>query len=170
MKTILIQKRRSVQNPFEVCMGNGARLTFTSKRNARQFMAETNRFLTKALTTLNQTYIDTFREYRMIWFVTANTNKGTKTNYWSIEKKIKDNLDVCESLFSKFGSTWATSNDPYFAFIDLRKIATFMGEAIKTMAEFHKKRNNTAAYHTLIILEDRCKALIIRLNDYPNNK
>jgi hypothetical protein len=170
MKTINIQKRRSEQNPFEVCMGNGNRLTFKSKRNARQFMAETNRFLTKALTTLNQTYIDSFREYRLIWFVTANANKGTKTNYWATERKIKDNLDACETIFTKFGGSWGSSDDPYFAFIDLRKIASFMLEANNTMLEFHKKRNNTAGYYVCLTLSDRCNAVVSKLLAYPERQ
>lgn len=170
MKTINIQKRRSAQNPFEVCLGNGTRLTFSSKRNARQFMAETNRFLTKALTTLNQTFIESFREYRLIWFVTANANKGTKTNYWAVERKIKDNLEACEAMFMKFGSVWGSSDDPFFAFIDLRKIASFMMEANKTMAEFHKKRNNTPGLYTCLTLQDRCQAVINKLGEYPEKK
>jgi len=169
MKTILIQKRRSAQNPFEVCMGNGQRITFTSKRNARQFMAETNRFLTKALITLNQTYIDSLREYRLIWFVTANSHKGTRTNYWDVERKIKDQLDSCEMCFNKFGQHWAGSDDPFFAFIDLRKIAAFMGEACRVMAEFHKKRNNTPGYYVCLTLADRCQAVINKLSVYPSD-
>lgn len=168
MKTILIQKRRSAQNPFDVCMGNGQRITFTSKRNARQFMAETNRFLTKALITLNQTYIDSLREYRLIWFVSANCHKGTKTNYWAIERKIKDQLDSCEMVFQKFGQIWSGSDDPFFAFIDLRKIATFMAEGCAIMAEFHKKRNNTPGYYVCLTLADRCRSVVIKLEKYPN--
>lgn len=167
MKTILIQKRRSMQNPFEVCLGNGTRKTFSSKRNAGQFMAETNRFLTKALITLNQTYIDSLREYRLIWFVTANAHKGTKTNYWAVERKIKDQLDSCEMVFNKFGQTWAGSDDPFFAFVDLRKIAAYMGEGCQTMATFHKKRNNTPNMYVCLTLAERCQAVIQKLAKYP---
>ncbi len=106
---------------------------------------------------------------KFVWFVTANSNRGTKTNYWETERKIKDNLEACEVIFNKFGSMWSGSNDPFFAFIDLRKIASFMEEANKVMAEFHKKRNNTPGYYTCLTLQDRCRALINKLLAYPNN-
>lgn len=167
MKTINIQKRRSVQNPFEICMGNGKRVKFTSKRNSKQFIAETNRFLTKCLVVLNQTYIDSFREYRLIWFVTTNTGKGKQTAYFATERKIKGSLDAAEMMFNKFGGTWNSSDDPFFAFVDLRKIGNFLNEANQAMAEFHKKRNNTPQLYVCQTLSERCLAIIQKLEKYP---
>lgn len=155
-----------MQTSFEVCIGNGARLTFTSKRNLNQFIAETNRYLTKCMVILNHTYIDAFREYRLLWFVTANTNSGTKTFYRDIEERIKGNLQAAEFIFQKFNATWGGSNDPFFAFIDLRKIALFIKESCRDMETFHKKRNNTSAMYCCGMLADRCESVLQKLMDY----
>lgn len=155
-----------MQNSFEVCMGNGARLTFTSKRTLKQFVAETNRYLTKSMVVLNHTYIDAFREYRLLWFVTANTNTGNKTFYRDVEEKIKGELSAVDFCLQKFNATWGGSNDPFFAFIDLRKIALFLKTACELMGAFHKKRNNTASMYTCMMLADRCESVMKKLMEY----
>lgn len=166
MKTINIEGRRKKQISFEVCLGNGLRKQFTSQRNLKQFVADTNRYLTKCLVVLNHTYIDALREYRLVWFVTANTNSGTKTYYRETEERIKGNLQAAEFCFDKFNATWGGSNDPFFAFIDLRKIAVFLKDSCLLMETFHKKRNNTAAMYTAAMLADRCQSVINKMQDY----
>lgn len=166
MKTINITKRRTAQNPREVCIGNGRRIQFKSARIAAHFIADTNRFLTKCLVTLNESYITLFAEYRRVWFVTTNTNAGTRTNYRDTETSIKKALDSADFVFQKFNATNWGSNDPFFAFIDLRKIALFLKDAGDALTEFHKKRDHTANYHACQILVDRCSAVIRRLDEY----
>ena len=128
-------------------MGNGKRIVIKSKRNSSRFFAETNRFLTKCLVVLNAAYIDLLREYRLIWLITTNTNRGKKTYYLDLQQKVKSNLDAVDFVFEKFNATWGGSNDPFFAFIDLKKIASFLREAAEQMAAFHKKRNTTASIY-----------------------
>jgi hypothetical protein len=166
MKTINITKRRAVQNNREVCLGNGQRIQFKSARVAAKFIADTNKFLTTCLVILNETYIDVFAEYRRMWFVTSNTNAGTRTNYFNIEADIKKALSGADFVFQKFNSTNWGSNDPFFAFIDLRKIALYLKDGADTLSAFHKKRDHTANYYACQILSDRCQAVINRLDEY----
>lgn len=166
MKTINITKRRLVQSRREVCLGNGRRIQFKSNRVADRFIAETNRFLTKCLVILNESYIDLFAEYRRVWFVTSNTNAGTRTNYRDTETTIKKAMDSADFIFNKFNATNWGSNDPFFAFIDLKKIALFLKDAADSLTEFHKRRDHTANYHACQVLSDRCSAVIRRLEEY----
>lgn len=166
MKNINITKKRAVQNLREVSLGNGRRIQFKSTRVAAKFIADTNRYLTKCLVILNETYIDVFAEYRRLWFVTSNTNQGTRTNYRATETDIKKALDAADFIFNKFNTTTWGSNDPFFAFIDLRKIALFLKDAAATLTDFHKGRDHTANYYACQVLADRCQAVVNRLDEY----
>lgn len=114
MKKVLIQKRRSANNPFELMLGNGARLKFTSKRNMKQYIAETNRFLNKGLVNVNLLLIDCYREYRLMWFISTNVHSGTTTNYEHIAADVSESLKSCETMLYKFGKHFAGSDDPFF--------------------------------------------------------
>lgn len=166
MKTINIAAKSPQKKTLEFVLGNGQRKTFTSQRDANAFRAQTNRYLTRCLVILNETYIDLFREYRLMWFISANTSGGTHTNYLSIQYSIRASLSGAESVFDKFNATWGGSNDPFFAFIDLRKIAVFLQDAGDKMTAFHKKRNATANYYHCSILTDRCLLVVQRLQEY----
>jgi hypothetical protein len=170
MKTININKRRANQKPREVCLGNGRRISFRSARTAAKFIAETNRYLTKVLVVLNETYIQTFAEYRRLWFVTTNTNTGTRTNYMDLERKIKADLDGADFLFQKFSATTWGSNDPFFAFIDLRKIADRLKDASGVLVTFHKNRDNTPNYYACLVLQERCISVIQKLESYDHQQ
>lgn len=166
MKTINITKKRAVENLYSFQLGNGERISFTSKRIANKFIADTNRFLTKCLVVLNTTYIELFREYRLMWFVTSNTNQGSKVYYGSVEQDIKRSLQAADDIFTKFNHSAWGSNDPYFAFIDLKKIALFLNDAAGPLCEFHKKRNTTASYYACIVLSDRLESILEKLQSY----
>lgn len=166
MKSVLIQKRRSVHNPFEIMLGNGVRVTFTSKRNLNQFIAETNRFLNQAIVNINLILIDCYREYRIMWFVSSNVHKGTKTNYEHIVADISENLKSCEMMLYKFGKHYAGSDDPYFGFIDILKAARYCMAAARKLEEFYKKRLDTQNHYTCGNIANRCQAMIHRIENY----
>lgn len=166
MKQINITKRVGKKPVPEYSLGNGKRLQFSSKRTANKFLADTNRYLTKSLVLLNLTYISLFEQYRLLWLVGTNTNSGKRTNYTDLEQKIKSHLSTADFMFDKFNSSTWGSSDPYFSFIDLRKAALYLQEAGKIMVEFHKKRNNTAAFYSCQALTDRCASIITRLDEY----
>lgn len=165
MKNINISKRMRDKSPREIFLGNGKRLVFTSKRETARFIAETNRYLTKVLVALNDVYVHTFREYRSMWFITSNTNSGTRSSYLRLEESIKKDLEACDFIFQKFTNGWG-SNDPYFAFVDLRKIALFLKDAAGDLAGFYKLREHTGNYYICLNLVDRCTAIIAKLEAY----
>lgn len=168
MKHIQLKNNTSKQNTIEICLGNGKRLQFTSKRNANAYIAETNRYLTKCMVILNTTYSCLFAEYRDFWLVASNTTGGTRTNYTSICSKIKSNLDAAGDVFEKFNTLYKSATDPFFSFIDLRKVCIFLSEAAEQLTAIHKKRNHTANYYNCMVLCDRCKMVNDNLINYGN--
>ena len=166
MKTINIQSNKSIQNTFEFCLGNGTRVRFTSKRYASAFIAETNRYLTECLVILNKTYSDAHIEYRNFWLIAANTHGGTKTNYLGLLAKVKNNLEAASMALDKFNGTFNRSQDPFFAFIDLRKVAQFTAEALQLLHQFYKKRNYTANYYNCLVLQKRCLLVIENMQNW----
>ncbi len=166
LKTININKRRQNKSPREISLGNGQRIQFKSAREANRFIAETNRYLTKVLVTLNDTYIQVWTQYRQFWFIASNTNTGTRSNYLQREADVKKALDSADFMFNKFTTTCWGSNDPYFAFIDLKKIALFLKDAAEDLAAFHKGRDHTGNYYSCVVLVDRCIAILAKLESY----
>lgn len=166
MKTINIQKKKATQVSKEVCLGNGQRIVFTSKRQAGYFIADTNRFLTKCLVILNETYCNVFLQFRAMWLVTTNYNAGNRTNYFDQQQKIKQSLNAASDMMDKFNFTTAGSNDPFFSFIDIRKAALFVGEAAQALEKFNSDRNLTANKYQCMVLYERCLLLQKNLTDY----
>jgi hypothetical protein len=170
MKNINITKKHSMQNPIEFCIGNGQRIKFSSKREANAFIADTNRYLTKCLVILNNSYVELIRQYRQFWMVATNTNSGTSTNYMALSARIKGQLSAADEMMEKFSSTWAGSNDPFFAFIDLNKVAWFLKTAADLMYDHYKYRGATAEYYNCLVLSERCELVQQQLKEYTYHK
>lgn len=166
MKTINIQKKAQQQNSKEFRIGNGRIIKCSSKREVIYFIAETNRFLTKVLVICNQTYCSVMLQYRSMWLVTTNVNNGNRTNYLTMQQSIKSNLHAAEELMDKFNFTTSGSNDPFFSFIDLKKVALFIGQAAKELEAFNNARNLTASKYECQAFYERCLLIAEKLNDY----
>jgi len=164
MKTVhlktIIQRGKS----HEVFLGNGTRNAFANKKEAKKFLADTNRFLTKKLIDLNEIYYRAFVEYRQIWFLLYNVKQGKKTNYREDEKTIKAGLDAVEHFFDKIASSFSSTD--YTVFIDAKKICLYLSEVLKCLVELNKRRNNTVAYYTLENLLSRVTTLANEINGY----
>lgn len=165
MKVIDIRKRGAKQFSKEICLGNGFRKTFPSKRDAGYFVAATNRFLTECLVIINETYKEAHAQYRTAWFYMANTKKGTKTNYMQTQSSIKSMLQSADEMLDKFNGFWG-SNDPFFSFIDLQKAALFTSTALDELEGFNTKRNFTVQSYQCKILRKRCALVIDNLKSY----
>lgn len=164
MKVIDIRKKSSVQVSKEICLGNGFRKTFASKRDAGYFVAATNRFLTECLVIINGVYTDALVQYRTAWFYMANTKNGTRTNYLDIQRDVKSSLESVDLMLDKFNGYW--SNDPFFSFINLQKATMFLADALSGMENFNCKRNFTVQYYQCKILRKRCSLVADALKDY----
>lgn len=165
MKTIDIRKKTSKQITKDICLGNGLRKSFASKRDAGYFIAATNRFLTECLVIINETYSDAMQQYRTAWFYMTNTKNGTRTNYLDVQAKVKSMLASAETMLDKFNGVWG-SNDPFFSFIDLQKAALFTSEALGELETFNYKRNFTVQCYQCKILRKRCALVIDALKNY----
>lgn len=166
MKNITIVKPNRKQFTKEICLGNGCKKQFNSKRAAGYFVADTNRFLTKALVIINDILANTYFEYRQLWFVTTNGHHGTRVNQIGQEQAIKGLLQSAEFMMDKFSFSSSGSNDPFFAFVDLQKAAFYLLDCNLKMMDFHKKRNATSAFYKTQMLHDRCLSVVDKLKNY----
>lgn len=89
------------QTTMEICLGNKARLKFSSKREMGYFVAEANQFLTKQLVIANDMYATLFLHYRTLWIVCSNYKQGTKTYNTKIVSNIKSLLDSTDNCIDK---------------------------------------------------------------------
>ena len=164
MKTVHLTKINSKQrSQHEVFLGNGARNSFANKKDAKKFLTDTSRFMTRKLVDLNEIYTRTFCEYRQLWFLLSN-HVGKKTNYLQQERAIKAGIDTVGDFFDKIASNrgW---ND-YYIFIDAKKICLFLTETLTALIYLNKKRNNTVTYYSLENLHSRCVELSNEINEY----
>lgn len=167
MKNITLSKNFDNTTEFYVCLGNGKKMLFHNKRKATAFVADTNRFLTKCLVILNTTYANLFDEYRSFWLVASNSKGGnTRSNYTAIAAEVKHNLDAAGEQFEKFNLHYKSGADPYFSFIDLKKICWFLTTAADALTKIHKKRNHTANYYNCMVLAERCQLIEEKLLHY----
>lgn len=163
MKSVQLTRINTRDRKHEVFLGNGSRTVFGNKKEAKKFLADASRFMTKKLVDLNEIYSRVFVEYRQLWFLLSN-HKGTKTNYLQEERAIKDGLDTVNHFFDKVANNRGFSD--YTVFIDARKICLFLSETIKALVYLNKRRNNTVTYYSLENLLTRCTELATEINNY----
>lgn len=99
------------QKQYQVFLGNGAKCYFTNKKDAKQFVAETNRFLNDRIHEINYMYGLVFNEYRAIWFFLHDTDK-TKI----IGKKIIEALNMVDVYLNNAVNRSKTINGNHFTF------------------------------------------------------
>lgn len=76
---------------YSVYLGNESRNSFNSLKDAKKFLAETNRFLNNRLHELNYLYGNIYQEYRKAWF------------YFESDKSIEISLiDIFQGIDKSF--------------------------------------------------------------------
>lgn len=152
---------------YIVWLGNRICCRFASKRNVREFLADTNRFLTRSMVELNELYINVFIEYRRIWFTMMNFKSGTNVNLIQQENGMQRKIVDIADQFSRAGNTYHGSASGGWSFVHLQNICFMMKDINQEMIDLNKKRNNTIQYHTLEILNERISILENRICNYP---
>lgn len=143
MKEIRLKTINKVGKQYHVCLGNGTDNSFTSNRDATYFLAATNNFLTDKLRELHESYGDLFNSFRDTWFYFDNDRKTRKQPLFTIERECNEKLDAIRSLLDiTVQRSWFT-NGNYFVFINFNKIAEYLEEGIRLLAQMYGKHSNT---------------------------
>lgn len=163
----LFHAKQNQSGLYEIWFGNRTCVIFKQKRQAKAFLAETNRFLTLTMVELNEVLKQIYSEYRNTWFVMQNFKNGKPINYTHEESKIKSALHNAEEMFERAGNTFYGSADNAWSFIYMKKICWFLNDAIALLTDIHRKRNNTMNYHILDVLKKRLITIIDTIEKYP---
>lgn len=165
MRTVHLSKITPTDKGHNIALGNGTRTSFANKKDAKKFLADTNRFLTHRLIELNEIYSNAFVQYRQLWFTLSNSRRGTRTSYKEDEKTIKAGLDTVHHFFDRISGA-GYGFDDYMVFVDCRKICLFLSEVLKCLVHLNKKRNNTVQYYSLENMLTRCVQISEEISNY----
>ena len=112
---------------YSVFLGNETKRYFSSIKDARAFLANTNRFLNDRVHELNYFYGVVFSEYRGIWFF---LNTGVLT-----EKKINYCFEAVNTAFKLACGRSQSANGNYFTFKHIFAIIDGLCNACKLILE-----------------------------------
>lgn len=149
------------QKQYSVFLGNGAKCYFTNLKDAKQFIAETNRFLTSILHELNRLYGELFVEYRKVWFYMSD-NYETKR----VEKDLKLLFIELDNYFARIGDKNTTLNGNYFVFNNLNGIIDVLEKLIKFISEVYRTRRHFSEIKTVQSFIRQLESLRRDLKEY----
>jgi hypothetical protein len=105
---------------YSVYLGNSETLYFQSERAAKEFLAETNRFLNRILHECNILHINTFEIYRTYWFYLDNEPV----------QLIVENVKAVEKIFDTVTRRGNYANGAAMAWKDLQNILGYVSEVL----------------------------------------
>ena len=143
MKEIRLKTISKVDKSYHVFLGNGTDNSFSSNREAHYFLAATNNFLTLKLREFHCSYIDVFNSFQDNWFYLDNDRKHRKQNLYQIERELNENLDACRNLLDLLAQRSWFTNGNLFVFINFFKIANYLEETVRSLAQIYAKHSNT---------------------------
>ena len=149
------------EKKYWVALGNKVRVSFTNRKNALAFIAQTNRFLNEKTFELNKIYVDIFSEYRRIWFYFDSKN----ARLMNFEQQI----GFLEKRFDLLIDTSSYEDGNYNAFFHIRGIVYLLQEMLTQMQRVMAGKNNYAEKYNLGIYLRRLDDLLQAVNDYANN-
>lgn len=149
MKEVRIKQISKFGKNYSVYLGNGTVNNFTSTRDANQFLAQTNNFLTDKLHGLHKTYSEVLQHYHNNWFYFDNGRLTRKADMHALERSIKGKLELVGQKLDLIVQRSGFTNGNYFAFIHLFGIADLLESAVRLLAELYSSRDDRNAIYIM---------------------
>lgn len=143
-----------VNNTYTLLLGNELRCSFSNETKCKKFLAETNRFLNLQLQEINQIYIQTFSEYRNLYFII------------DFEQNIESSLNDVDKLFKRVFFNNHSENSNCFVFMHMFRLIDELKLVIEKLIEFNQTCNNYARANILASLLLRTENCIKSLMNY----
>jgi len=140
-------------NMYSVFLGNETRNYFSNLKDAKQFVADTNRFLNLKLHEFNQVYISILSEYQRNWFYFDSYNSKSNKDLMISEVKITDNFQGIAKAMKFIVTRSGFTNGNYFTFSSLYNCLDFSVEIIKSLLSVLKERKHYVEIKSLEILD-----------------
>ncbi len=137
-------------NMYDISLGNGVKEYFTSMKEAKRYLAITNRFLNSKLHEANSLLSDCYSEYRKNWFYFTSENLLANKEIIKLENKIRSNLGSTDKELKLLveRSHWINGN--HFAFHHLNNISDYLVCIIDNLQIVCRRRKD---YSELKLLE-----------------
>jgi hypothetical protein len=161
IKNIGLPNKSSVyikQRQYAIFLGNDAKRYFTDMKDAKRFLAETNRFLNERLHEINYLYGNIFVEYRKIWFYFDDKQKN--------EYRIAEAFENADKFFHRAATKSHTINGNVFTFNYVFGVCNELQDAIKWIAEIMRKRNLFADIRRLMTFDRQLKQIVHEILSY----
>ena len=130
---------RTNQRRYQVFLGNDKTYYFKSNREAKCFLADTNRKLNQCLHRINKNFADTYRIYRHLWFYFFDRNKFV--NREKQEQNIRHLFLSAEVNLNRSIHNTIGSNGNSFAFTFLHNASNDIIKALEILSEIAEQRN-----------------------------
>lgn len=149
------------QKTYRIWLGNDAKHSFSNLKDAKHFLAETNRFLTEKLFELNYMYTVAFSEYRKVWFYLSDNYHNKQ-----IEKKVIECFLFIDKMFVNAGTRSTTINGNYFVFNYFYQLCDQLIIVFEQFIEIHKSRNYFADIKATNSFKTRVQIILNEIRDY----
>ena len=151
MKEIKLKHITSDRKGHLICLGNGTRNCFLQMREAKAFLAETNRFLTLRLHDLHSNYIRVWNAYQSNFFY-FDSQRDKENNAYLIEMEIVNLLDNCKRALDLSIQRCNYINANFFTFTHFYNVSDCLEEAIRLISSRYKDRNATSEVYQMDLL------------------
>jgi len=146
------------QKTYSILLGNEIKVSFSSEKKAKKFIADTNRFLNLQLQELNQVYIQLFAEYRRLWFII------------DFEENIEDSFHDINKYFKKLTKHGHSENSNIYVFLDFIRISNEIKTVTEKLITFLKDTNNYSGANILSSLPLRVDNILDAVNNYGKDQ
>lgn len=145
MKEVRITQITKERQGYSVYLGNGTINNFTSIKDARHFLTETNKFLNFKIHSLHKIYRDVWLSYQSNWFYFDNGRKVGSD--FAKERECHAVLDRIYNHFDLSIRRCDSTNGNYFTFIHLIQASEDLELVVRNIADlYHSREDFNAIY------------------------
>lgn len=153
------------QTLYRVYLGNGYVCKSPALREAKRFLAETNRFLNVQMHELNLIYCDVFRQYRRNWFYFSHAFAGAELI--SSDRDCREAMRDTERIFDLLIERSHHINGNFLVFAFFKSIIGNLDTVIGVLTEMMKEKSNGVDVQELQAIKRRIRYITFNLNRYP---
>jgi len=139
-----------------ICLGNGVNAYITGIVKAREFLADTNRFLNEKIHEINEVYIEVLAVYNRSWFVLdTDTDRRIQEDIRSFPKSRRLAIER---------SSWENGNN--FTFVHLYKCLDTLDSVLDHLIRFNKRYKRYPENYYLKTMRSRIEFIQDQINKH----
>ncbi len=148
---------------FSVCLGNGTKNIFQSKRDAVTFIGSTNNFLNNEFHRIHKLYTESLLAYHQVYFYLGPSEKQ---NNYLIEQSIINELNSIPKSLELCWTRAGFPNGNFFSFTHLFSVVKALQCVIRTLNPIYIGISNRSDIYLLDDIFQRLQYANIELEKY----